>query len=450
MSPPSTTSIAGKRVAVVGLGVSGAAAARLLIRRGARIIGFDQKPLAQLGPYARTLESLGVPLICGPNAFDQVKDVDVVLVSPGVPSFAALKLAEENGVPIWGEVELATRFLARNVPVIAVGGTNGKSTTTTLIGDLLKASGRRVFVGGNLGTPLADHADDAFDYLVVEVSSFQMERVDQFHPASALLLNVSEDHLDRYPSFAAYAGAKGNAFLRQESGDEAIVPAGDLICAAQAARGRAKLVTFGPGGEVDLTDREVIDRRSGEVYDRRSFLLEGSHNAQNVAAAIACVTKFDVRPDAIRETLATFRGLPHRTVFVRELDGVRYYDDSKGTNVGAAVTAVLGLREPRIVLIAGGRDKGGTYQPLVDALVARGRGVVLLGEAAVPIEKSIDGKVQTMRATSMREAVLAARKLAMPGDAVLLSPACSSFDMFRDYKERGEAFTEAVLKLEAR
>jgi UDP-N-acetylmuramoylalanine--D-glutamate ligase len=448
MAFPLATSIAGKRVAVVGLGVSGVAAARLLLRRGARIVGFDQKPLASLGSHGRSLEALGVPLVTGEGAFEQVKDVDFVVVSPGVPSFAALVRAEAQGVPIWGEVELATRFIPNNVPVIAVGGTNGKSTTTTLVGELLATTGKRVFMGGNLGTPLADHVDDAFDFLVLEVSSFQMERVDQFHPASALLLNVTPDHLDRYASFRAYADAKGNVFLRQDEDDEAIVPAHDSTCDEQAARGRGGRVTFGQGGDVDVTERAVIDRRTGEVYDRQLWPLQGTHNALNVAASIACVSKFGVAPGAIREVLAAFQGLPHRTTFVRDLDGVRYYDDSKGTNVGAAVTAVRGMREQRVVLIAGGREKGGSYAPLVDALVSRGRGAVLVGEAAAAIERAIDGAVPTARATSMREAVLAARRLARSGDAVLLSPACSSFDMFRDYKERGEAFVEAVLGLE--
>ncbi len=448
MSFPTITSIAGKRVAVVGLGISGVAAARLLLRQGARIIAFDQKPLALLGSHAHTLESLGVPLVTGEDAFEQVKDVDLVLVSPGVPSFSALTRAEAEGVPIWGEVELATRFIPDDVPIIAVGGTNGKSTTTTLIGELLATTGKRVFIGGNLGTPVSDHVDGTFDFLVLEVSSFQMERVDQFHPTSALLLNVTPDHLDRYASFQAYANAKGNAFLRQGPHDEAIVPAHDPTCAEQAARGRGRRVTFGAGADVDVTDRAVIDRRNGESYDRQLWCLQGTHNALNVAAAIACVSKFGVAPGAIRERLAAFQGLPHRTTFVRELDGVRYYDDSKGTNVGAAVTAVRGMREERIVLIAGGREKGGSYQPLVDALVSRGRGAVLVGEAAEAIEHAIDGAVPTARATSMREAVLAARRLAVNGDAVLLSPACSSFDMFRDYKERGDAFVEAVLRLE--
>jgi UDP-N-acetylmuramoylalanine--D-glutamate ligase len=448
MSLPNITSIAGKRVAVVGLGASGVAAARLLLRRGARIIGFDQKPLAQLGSPGRSLEALGVPLITGGDAFEEVKNVDLVLVSPGVPSFSALARVAAQGVPIWGEVELATRFIPKDVPVIAVGGTNGKSTTTTLIGELLATTGKRVFIGGNLGTPLADHVDDPLDFVVLEVSSFQMDRVDQFHPTSALLLNVTPDHLDRYPSLQAYADAKGNAFLRQDAGDDAIVPAQDPICSAQAARGGGRRVTFGQGGDVDVTDAAVIDRRTGDSYERHGWLLPGTHNAINVAASIACVTRFGVTPAAIRATLATFRGLPHRTTFVRELEGVRYYDDSKGTNVGAAVTAVRGMREERVVLIAGGREKGGSYTLLVDALASRGRGAVLVGEAAAAIERAIDGAVPTARATSMREAVLAARSLALAGDAVLLSPACSSFDMFRDYKERGDAFVEAVLSLE--
>ncbi len=440
-------SYAAKRVVVVGLGASGVAACRLLARRGASVTAMDAKPAERLSAEARALTSAGVELSVGGHDGAALDRADLVVVSPGVPMFAELSRVEARGTPIWGEVELAVRSLAHPAPVVAVGGTNGKSTTTSLVGELLAASGARVFVGGNLGDPLADQADERFDVVVLEVSSFQMERVDRFRPRACALLNISEDHLDRYEDFDAYARAKGNAFARQEQDDLAVVPVGDAVCAREAARGRGRVVTFGAGGDVHVTP-ETIEFRSKNVTFRRSEVaLSGGHNALNVAAALALTLPFDVTESAMRGVLATFRGLAHRMVLVRELGGVRYYDDSKGTNVGAAVTAVRGVTEDKVVLVCGGRDKGGSYGPLVDALRERGRAAVVIGEASDLIASAIGDAVPVRRAASMHEAVAAARELARSGDAVLLSPACSSFDMFKDYKERGEVFTRAVEEL---
>jgi UDP-N-acetylmuramoylalanine--D-glutamate ligase len=442
--------LSGKKVVVVGLGASGVAAARLCLRLGARVVANDGKPLEGLSPEARALGGAGATVVAGGHEAARMSEADVVVVSPGVPQLPEVAAAIARGVPVWGEVELAVRSMEHPAPVVAVGGTNGKSTTTSLVGALLEASGRRVFTGGNLGEPLADHAAEPFDAIVLEVSSFQMERVDTFRPHVALLLNVTDDHLDRYPSFDAYAHAKGNAFAKQTAGDWAVVPAGDATCRREAARGAGRVVTFGPGGDLDVTADAVVDRRSGERFERAAMALTGGHNALNVAAAIAAVVPFAgpaVDAATLRRVLATFRGLPHRTALVAEIDGVRFYDDSKGTNVGASVTALEGLVEPRAVLIAGGRDKGGSYGPLVDALVRKGRAAVLIGEAADAIARAIGGRVPVRRASSMDEAVRSAASLAAAGDAVLLSPACSSFDMFRDYKHRGDEFVRAVQAL---
>ncbi|HTB71901.1 MAG TPA: UDP-N-acetylmuramoyl-L-alanine--D-glutamate ligase [Polyangiaceae bacterium] len=441
--------LAGKRVVVVGLGASGVAAARLCLRRGARVVANDGKPAGALSGDARALEAAGATLVAGGHAAARMGEADVIVVSPGVPPLPEIDAAARGGVAVWGEVELAVRSLTHPAPVVAIGGTNGKSTTTSLVGALLEAAGKRTFVGGNLGEPLADRADERFDVVVLEVSSFQMERVDRFRPHVAALLNVTDDHLDRYPSFDAYAHAKGNAFVRQTASDWAVAPAGDPTCAREARRGQGQLVTFGPGGEVDATGDAVVDRRSGERFARAEMALTGGHNALNVAASIACVTPFGVDAPTIRRVLGEFRGLPHRTALVAEIDRVRFYDDSKGTNVGAAVTALDGLVEPAAVLIAGGRDKGGSYAPLVGALARKGRAAVLLGESADAIAKAVGAAVPVRRAGSMDEAVRIAASLAAPGDAVLLSPACSSFDMFRDYKHRGDEFVRAVRALGA-
>jgi len=443
--------LAGKRVVVVGLGASGVAAARLCLRRGASVVANDGKPLEALSEGARALEGLGATLVAGGHDAAGMDQADLIVVSPGVPPLAAIERAEKAGASVWGEVELAVRSMAHAAPVVAVGGTNGKSTTTSLVGEMLAAHGMRPFVGGNLGEPLADHADERFDALVLEVSSFQMERVDRFHPHVAALLNVTDDHLDRYASFDAYAHAKGNAFVRQTEEDWAVVPFGDATCMREAKRGRARIATFGPGGVVDVTEDAVIDRRVDERFARADMALTGGHNALNVAAAIACARPFGVAGATIRGVLSGFGGLPHRTALVAELRGVRFYDDSKGTNVGAAVTALEGLREPRAVLIAGGRDKGGSYAALVQSLARKGRAVVVLGEAADAIAAAVGAgasELPVKRVASMEEAVRVAADLARPGDAVLLSPACSSFDMFRDYKHRGDEFVRAVRLLE--
>lgn len=422
----------GKRVVVVGLGASGLAACRLLVARGAHVVATDQRQVA-------LPDDLAVEAVLGRHA--ALDGADLVVVSPGVPMFPELAAALARGARVWGEIELAVQALAQPAPVVAIGGTNGKSTTTTLVGELLQAAGKKVFVGGNLGEPLAAHADERFDVVVLEVSSFQLERLEAFAPAVSVLLNVTPDHLDRYDDFGAYAAAKGNAFARQTARDLAVIPVDDPVCFAQARRGRATIVTFGPGGDVDVTSDAVGG------FPRARIALQGGHNALNVAAALAAVQPFGISAEVVADVLARFTGLAHRMAFVRERAGVRYYDDSKGTNVGAAVTAVRGIAEQKVVLVAGGKDKGGSYAPLVEALRERGRAVVLLGEAAPLIASAIGDALPVHRAATMEDAVASAARLAEPGDAVLLSPACSSFDMFRDYKERGDAFVRAVKEL---
>ncbi|HSQ62020.1 MAG TPA: UDP-N-acetylmuramoyl-L-alanine--D-glutamate ligase [Polyangiaceae bacterium] len=439
--------LTGKHVVVIGLGASGVAAARLCALRGARVTAADEKPRGALSPQAQALEAEGIVLATGSNEAAPLAGCDLVVVSPGVPSFPALDAAEGAGTPVWGEIELAFQCRAHASPLVAVGGTNGKSTTTSLIGALLEKAGKKVFTGGNLGEPWASHVDEAFDAVVLEVSSFQMERLAAFRPEVGVLLNVTDDHLDRYAGFDDYARAKGNCFERQTAADVAVVPFGDAVCEKQARRGAGRLRTFGPGGDFDVTDVAIIDHARGLSYSREAIGLSGGHNALNVAASLAAVAPFELSPEVVRQTLREFQPLPHRTVRVADLGGVRYYDDSKGTNVGASVTAVLGLVEPKVVLIAGGRDKGGSYGPLAEAMRDKGRAVVVIGEAAERIADALSPVVPVARADSMDSAVRRASELARQGDAVLLSPACSSFDMFRDYKHRGDEFVRAVKAL---
>jgi UDP-N-acetylmuramoylalanine--D-glutamate ligase len=371
----------------------------------------------------------------------------MVVVSPGVPPLPVLEEARAAKVEVIGELEFASRFV--DAPIVAIGGTNGKSTTTALVHVMLLESGKRTFVGANFGVPLSRASGERFDALVLEVSSFQMERAPTFHPHVATLLNVTDDHLDRYPSFEAYAAAKGNMFVNQGVEDVAVVPKGDSLASREARRGEARVVTFGPGADIGADDegRAIVDRLRERRYPLADIRLTGAHNLLNVAAAIACASEAGATHEAITRALGKFEGLAHRTAFVAEVGGVRYYDDSKGTNVGAAVAALRGLAEPRVVLIAGGRDKQGAYAPLAQELVQKGRALVLIGEAADRIAAETKDAVPQARAASMAEAVTLAASLAQTGDAVLLSPACSSFDMFRDYKERGDVFAREVRAL---
>ncbi len=440
------TRLAGIRICVVGAGTSGLAATRLCLARGARVTLTDTRARSAVGSEVLALEAAGARLALGGHHEAGLDACELVIVSPGVPMFSELARAEAGGVRIWGEVELATRCLASEAPVIAVGGTNGKSTVTSLLAHVLAADGRRVFAGGNLGEPLSDHVDEAFDAVVLEVSSFQMERVDAFRPRVSILLNITPDHLDRYPGLDAYARAKGNAFARQTARDLAIVPHGDARCLAEARRGAGRVLTFGASGDALVTLDAVLV--SGERYERGAFGVQGGHNALNAAAAILALHDLGVAPGTIRGALATFHGLAHRMALVRTVGGVRFYDDSKGTNVGASVTALLGVPEARVVLVAGGRDKGGSYAPLAEALREKGRAAVLIGEARDLIAGALGLSCEVALAETMEDAVAKARALARPGDAVLLSPACSSFDMFRDYKHRGDVFAAAVHALE--
>lgn len=432
----------GRKVVVIGLGASGVAAARLCRQRGARVVGTDSKPLEELSP---TLREDDIEIAAGGHSGIDFDKADVVVVSPGVPPISAVVAAEQAGVEVVGELELAWRFL--RAPVLCVGGTNGKSTVTTLAAELLRAEGLSVFCGGNLGTPLSEAAGRDFDWAVVEASSFQLERAPTFCPKVSVLLNITEDHLDRYADFHAYACAKGNAFANQTSTDVAVIPAQDARCQAQASRGQARQIRFGPGGDYAVEDRAVVEGSTGERFDL-GVRLFGAHNLSNAAAAIAAVRSQGVGVNSVAQALVRFKPLPHRMTLVGTVGSIRFYDDSKATNVGAAVTALEGLPERRVVLIAGGRDKLGSYAPLADALQRKGRAIVLLGEAADRMAAAVGSCVPVIRARAMNQAVRLAFEAARDGDAVLLSPACSSFDMFRSYADRGDRFAEAVRELE--
>ncbi|HEX3695640.1 MAG TPA: UDP-N-acetylmuramoyl-L-alanine--D-glutamate ligase [Polyangia bacterium] len=443
----------GKRVLVVGLGKSGVAAALLCVAGGAaQVTVTDRNSATQLaGALAKLPPSVRQEL--GGHRRETFVGSDLIVLSPGVPPIPEIAAARAGGVTIIGELELAGRFI--EAPMVAITGTNGKSTTTTLCGLMLRATGAPTFVGGNLGTPLAEAvgtpAAGPRGYCVVEVSSFQLETSKTFHPRVAVLLNITPDHLDRYASMNEYAAAKARIFAGQGPGDFAVVNVDDLLVMRAAAGAPSRKLGIstehridGGGGWVEGDD--LIVRLPGapvEIYPGTLPALVGRHNQQNALAALLAARLAGASAAEARRALVEFRPLAHRMELVAEKDGVSYYDDSKGTNVGAVVATLAGFPRP-VVLIAGGRDKGGDYGPLADVLAKVGRAAVLIGEAAERIAAALPAPLPVRRAASMDEAVALAARLSRPGDAVVLSPACSSFDMFRDYIHRAEVFRAAV------
>jgi UDP-N-acetylmuramoylalanine--D-glutamate ligase len=441
-----------KVVLVVGLGASGRAAARLLAARGAKVILNDARTAEALPDAVALAGEIDAGLELGGHDPELFTSVDRIVLSPGVPRLPAIDAADAAGIPVSSEIELASAFVEGRI--LGITGTNGKSTVTSMVGAICEAAGLPTFVGGNLGAPLAGvvgtEAASPRGVMVVELSSFQLERVSSFRAHVAAVLNVTPDHLDRYPSVDAYAAAKGRIFEGQRKGDVAIVPDGDEACLALARPSAATIRTFGGHGDVQVIDGRIVDMAGRVDLPIAELGVAGGHNVPNACAATLIARSAGVPAVAIEKALRAFRGLPHRMVKVGELDGVAYYDDSKATNVGAAVAALDGLadRPGKVVLIAGGKDKGGSYAPLRERMEATGRALVLIGEAAPLIADAMAGSTLGLaNATSMEEAVREARALARPGDIVLLAPACSSFDMFDSYAHRGEVFEAAVRAL---
>lgn len=440
-------SVTGQRVLVVGAARSGLAAAELLVSRGAVVTLTDRA--AQI-PGADRLRALGVALDLGGHAGALFTGADLIVTSPGVPpELPELAAARAAGVPVIGELELASRWVAG--PIIAITGTKGKSTTTTLVGRMLEASGRSVLIGGNIGVPLSAHVDQSTPgtFHVVEASSFQLETTDTFHPWIAALLNLSADHLDRHPDQASYAAAKARIFANQTSADWRVVNADHPETIALAAGGAAR--------EVQYSSTRPLERgvsvRDGIVWQRTSegevalaplgaVRLPGAHMTSNVVAACAISALAGATPTGMTAALESFAGLEHVLELVTEVDGVRYVNDSKATNIDAAGRAIESFDD--VVVIVGGRYKGGRFEDLIDPLSSRGRAVVAIGEARPLVRAALAAVLPVVEADSMPEAVAQARALAVPGSVVLLAPACSSFDMFADYAARGRAFKEAV------
>jgi len=441
-----TVRIAGQRFLVVGGGKTGVAVTRFLAARDGLVRLVERSP-----EHAATLElPANVELIVGEGDPTVLDGVHSVIPSPGVPrSHPLLRAALAHVVPILSEIELASRLLS--CPILAITGTNGKSTTTTLLGDMLRQSGRRAFVGGNLGTPLIDACIDEStnEVAVVEVSSFQLEWVQSFRPTVAVLLNLSADHLDRYESIEEYGRAKAAIYSAQLPGDFLVLNRDDPWVWEQRHRSRAGVISFGNedvefGTYVDGDD--IVCRGPEPPVHRYSLTrtrLTGAHNRENIMAAVTAATLANVPPDAIQTAIDTTAGLPHRLELVRERDGVRYFDDSKGTNVGAVEKSVASF-EGGVILLAGGYDKGGDFSSLAPLLRRHAKHLVVFGAAGPKIEQQLREVVPCSRCHDFASAVHEASSRARPGDVVLLSPGCASFDEFTDYTARGRRFRSLV------
>ena len=440
------------KVLVVGLGTSGLWTARWLAGQGADVIVTEMKMESELDPdILRELLKLGVILEVGGHKKETFLNVDTIILSPGVPhDMALIKSASEKKIPVVGELELASRFI--DTPIIAVTGTNGKTTVTTFLGRMLENARFNVFVGGNIGMPLIAYAasEQKADYLVLEVSSFQLDTIHTFSPYISIILNISPDHLDRYPDYEAYIQSKLRLYENQGDGQYLILNRDDQRLSSVSPSSGVFLLFYGSekseglhafleGGRISAS----LNGSTKQSFSLDAFALPGSHNQENLLGAVLAGMALGINAAMIQKTINQFKGLPHRLEYVGEVNGVLFYNDSKATNVDAAVRAVTSF-DRSLILIAGGRHKGADYAPLVTAGRGRVKGAVFLGEAKGLLAESFRDEIPFSLAENMEEAVHRAFSMASKGDAVLLAPACSSFDMFSDYSHRGRVFRGAV------
>lgn len=436
----------------MGLARTGVACCRFLAKQGARVTATDMRDEAALANVLAELAGSKISFVLGRHDEADFLSADLIIVSPGVPMDHPLLLsAQAAGREIVGEIELASRFIT--APLVAITGTNGKTTTTTLCGEIFRANGFETYVGGNIGDPLIELAESnsAVTRVVVEISSFQMEWINSFHPKVAALLNISEDHLDRYGSYQDYINAKLRIFENQTSEDFAILNMDDALVWQYAQSLKAQIFPFSRRYELDegifCTDDQIVYRFAGleAHFPIAGFRLKGVHNLENIMAALACALLLGCSPEESFICVRDFGALHHRMEFVRTVGGVSYYEDSKATNVGSVVKALESFDD--ITLIAGGKDKGGSYAPLAPLVKERVRNLILIGEAAERMNAELGNLTDTRMAATMEEAVKLAFEKTSAGGTVLMSPACSSFDMFRDYEERAQKFIAAVMAL---
>jgi len=443
-----------KNVLVVGLARTGVAVVRFLAQRGALVTVTDMRDEEKLAESLSELADLEINLELGRHVAHSFLMADLIVVSPGVPmDIKPLQMARSQHRRVVSEVELASWFI--DAPMVAITGTNGKTTTTTLTGEIFAACGFETFVGGNIGRPLIELASsgEKVARVVVELSSFQLEGIESLRPTVAVLLNLTEDHLDRYASFQEYIDAKLRIFENQTAEDFAVLNIDDPLVAACAAKLKARVFPMSRLSELEegisYRDGFITFAHQGRVlrFGTEGFRLKGVHNLDNIMASLAATLLLRCDGDCAYQAVKGFKGLPHRMEFVAEFNGVSWYEDSKGTNVGSVVKSLESF-DSGITLIAGGKDKGGSYEPLAQLVADRVSHLILIGEARVRINEALGHLTDTHLTSSLEEAVALAGRLSTPGGVVLFSPACSSFDMFKDYAERAERYKAAVRALE--
>jgi UDP-N-acetylmuramoylalanine--D-glutamate ligase len=451
--------VAGKKVLIIGAARSGIAAARFLVDKGAVVALNDQKPLEKWSADAVALKEAGVGLLPGEPPSWLLDQLDLVVVSPGVPAdIIPIRYAERAGAEVIGEVELAARYLKGRI--VAITGSNGKTTTTSLIGELLRDAGFTVQVGGNIGRPLISMVESSSDdgWTVVELSSFQLETIKTFHPSIAVVLNVTPNHMDRYETFNDYAAAKHRVFMNQAEDDVAVLNADDPTVSSWAGGLRAKVMTFSVRTELErgvfLQGDELVfrwDEGEQDLLRVNDMKLRGLHNVENVAAALTVGIAAGAQIESMRTTVKQFNPVEHRLEFVEEIRGVRFYNDSKATSVDATLKALEAFAndEGQVVLILGGKGKKAPYAPLEQLVQTKVRKLILIGEDAETIANELGEYAQFERASDMKDAVERSFNAAEKGDVVLLAPACASFDMFESFEHRGKVFKGDVADLKA-
>jgi len=449
-NPKSHLNIPTSRFLVVGLGTSGYWAARWLAEEGASVTVSDIKETSQLDPdVLNELLGMGVTLETGGHHKETFLRADAIVLSPGAPlETPFIRAALKHKIPIMGEMELAARHV--NAPMIAVTGTNGKTTVTTFLGQMLENAGYDVFVGGNIGTPLTAYLAQRkkADYLVVEISSFQLDTIQRFSPEISIILNISPDHLDRYADYQAYIQSKLRIFENQGPGQTVILNADDPTLSNVIPPSGTALFRYGlkkeDGIQAFIEKGEVFSGVKGKNrFNLNAFSLAGSHNLENLLAVVLAGEALNLASEPIQKTIDEFKGLPNRLEYTNRVNGIRFFNDSKATNVDAAIRAVESFDNP-LILIAGGRHKGSNYQPLVQACRGNVKGAVFMGEAASLLAEAFKHEIPFSLADDMKDAVSRAYGMAQSGDIVLLAPACASFDMFRNYDHRGRVFKAAV------
>jgi UDP-N-acetylmuramoylalanine--D-glutamate ligase len=453
-------SLVGKKVLVVGLGGSGLSAVDFLLGRGARVTATDNRAEGLIEGVCGLRET-SINLELGGHELDSFLSADLIVLSPGVPpTIVPIASAIEKGVEVVSDIELFSRFAS--VPIIAITGTNGKSTTTVLLGEVLRLAGREAFVGGNIGKPALDYFKEyqegkEADCAVLEISSFHLEQVSSFRPKVAVLLNITEDHLDRYNGFEDYAQTKFRIFKEQEASDFAVINIADEVIARglKEAKLKSKVIAF--SSESKLDDGFYLNKKGDDVFivrthgkegkEKKEYSLEGvcikgTHNAENIMAVMAIAEAMGIDNEVAVKAARSFKGLAHRMEFVKNIDGVDYINDSKSTNAGSLYKALVGM-QGAVVLIAGGRDKGGDYCFLKGLVREKVQLMLVIGEAKERLQEAFGSETKVVCAASLEQAVGLAKQEASKG-TVLFSPACSSFDMFRNFRERGAIFKELV------